>query len=209
MLDRRRFFALTAAGAAVAALPRMALGFAPARFEALGSPREMAQQGFRALREAAGARAAMVAPEFALRECPMLKLSAFLLAACAALPVHADWQLDNESSRLSFISTKATHITEVNRFRGLRGSVEDDGKVRLRLLKKADTFAEAIVEVPGEIKDRKGYLTKDGVFHAFMATDDCSDSVQLVGSIGDTDDNLAVGIAAAHECRTRLAKVTE
>jgi len=48
-------------GAALAALPRMAPGFAPARFEALGSPREMAQQGFRALREAAGARAAMVA----------------------------------------------------------------------------------------------------------------------------------------------------
>jgi ferredoxin len=48
-------------GEALAALPRMALGFAPARFEALGSPREMAQQGFRALREAAGARVAMVA----------------------------------------------------------------------------------------------------------------------------------------------------
>jgi hypothetical protein len=37
-------------GEALAALPRMALGFAPARFEALGSPREMAQQGFRAFR---------------------------------------------------------------------------------------------------------------------------------------------------------------
>jgi pyruvate kinase len=32
----------------------------------------------------------------------------------------------------------------------------DDGKVRLRLLKKGDSFAEAIVEVPGEIKNRKG-----------------------------------------------------
>ena len=53
------------------------------------------------------------------------------------------------------------------------------------------------------------HLTKEGVFHAFMATDDCSDSVQLIGSIGDTDDNIAVGIAAAHECRTRLAEVTE
>jgi pyruvate kinase len=37
----------------------------------------------------------------------------------------------------------------------------DDGKVRLRLLKKADTFAEAIVEVPGEIKDRKGVNMPD------------------------------------------------
>ena len=37
----------------------------------------------------------------------------------------------------------------------------DDGKVRLRLLKKADTFAEAIVEVPGEIKNRKGVNMPD------------------------------------------------
>src|SRR3569833_2038106 len=37
----------------------------------------------------------------------------------------------------------------------------DDGKVRLRLLKKADTFAEAIVEVAGEIKDRKGVYMPD------------------------------------------------
>jgi pyruvate kinase len=37
----------------------------------------------------------------------------------------------------------------------------DDGKVRLRLLKKADTFAEAIVEVAGEIKDRKGVNMPD------------------------------------------------
>ena len=37
----------------------------------------------------------------------------------------------------------------------------DDGKVRLRLLKKADTFAEAIVEVAGEIKNRKGVNMPD------------------------------------------------
>jgi pyruvate kinase len=37
----------------------------------------------------------------------------------------------------------------------------DDGKVRLRLLRKADTFAEAIVEVGGEIKDRKGVNMPD------------------------------------------------
>jgi ferredoxin len=48
-------------GEALATLPRMAPGFAPGRFEALGSPREMAQQGFRALREAASARVAVVA----------------------------------------------------------------------------------------------------------------------------------------------------
>src|SRR3954468_5563346 len=37
----------------------------------------------------------------------------------------------------------------------------DDGKVRLRLLRKADTFAEAFVEVGGEIKDRKGVNLPD------------------------------------------------
>jgi len=37
----------------------------------------------------------------------------------------------------------------------------DDGKVRLRLLRKADTFADAIVEVAGEIKDRKGVNMPD------------------------------------------------
>src|ERR1700742_5224778 len=37
----------------------------------------------------------------------------------------------------------------------------DDGKIRLRLLHKADTFAEAIVEVGGEIKNRKGVNMPD------------------------------------------------
>jgi pyruvate kinase len=37
----------------------------------------------------------------------------------------------------------------------------DDGKVRLRLMRKADTFAEATVEVAGEIKDRKGVNMPD------------------------------------------------
>src|ERR1700743_1893449 len=37
----------------------------------------------------------------------------------------------------------------------------DDGRVRLRLWRKADNFAEAIVEVGGEIKDRKGVNMPD------------------------------------------------
>lgn len=37
----------------------------------------------------------------------------------------------------------------------------DDGRIRLRLLRKADTFAEAMVEVGGEIKDRKGVNMPD------------------------------------------------
>jgi pyruvate kinase len=37
----------------------------------------------------------------------------------------------------------------------------DDGKVRLRLLRRGDDFAEAVVEVPGEIKNRKGVNMPD------------------------------------------------
>jgi len=50
------------------------------------------------------------------------------------------------------------------------------------------------------------HLSNDGVFRAFMANDDFSDSVQIVGSIGDSDDFRVVGITAAIECRARLAK---
>jgi pyruvate kinase len=37
----------------------------------------------------------------------------------------------------------------------------DDGRIRLRLLRKADTQAEAVVEVGGEVKDRKGVNMPD------------------------------------------------
>jgi pyruvate kinase len=37
----------------------------------------------------------------------------------------------------------------------------DDGKVRLRLLKRADTYADAVVVVGGEIRDRKGVNMPD------------------------------------------------
>ncbi len=48
------------------------------------------------------------------------------------------------------------------------------------------------------------HLSSDGVFRAFMASDDISDSVQLEGEIGDSDDHIVVGIAMAVECRNRL-----
>lgn len=63
----------------------------------------------------------------------MSKLYAFLIAACLALPVQADWYLDNESSRLSFISTKAGNLSEVHRFLTLHGKVDTQGAVRLRV----------------------------------------------------------------------------
>ncbi|MCY1532117.1 YceI-like domain protein [compost metagenome] len=49
------------------------------------------------------------------------------------LPAHASWYLDNESSRLSFISTKAANISEVHRFLTLHGQVDKAGHARLRV----------------------------------------------------------------------------
>ena len=65
----------------------------------------------------------------------MLNFKAYpwLLAVLLAGPAQAAWQLDGESSRLTFVTTKVTNVAEVNRFRSLRGSVSDDGKVQLRV----------------------------------------------------------------------------
>lgn len=62
---------------------------------------------------------------------PRFSVYSVLLAALICAPVQAAWQLDRESSRLSFISTKLTNVAEVNRFRSLSGSVTDDGQVQL------------------------------------------------------------------------------
>lgn len=55
-----------------------------------------------------------------------LRLLPALLAALA-LPAHANWYLDNESSRLSFTTTKNADIAEVHRFLVLHGKVDGKG----------------------------------------------------------------------------------
>ena len=63
----------------------------------------------------------------------MRKLLALALAVSASATAHASWYLDNESSRLSFISTKAVNFSEVHRFLTLHGKVDDQGRARLRV----------------------------------------------------------------------------
>ena len=57
----------------------------------------------------------------------LCKTLAFLLLASATLSAQADWYLDGESSRLSFISTKNANISEVQRFLVLHGKVSPKG----------------------------------------------------------------------------------
>ncbi|MDI2594276.1 YceI family protein [Pseudomonas sp. 681] len=58
---------------------------------------------------------------------------AFLLLAGATLSAHADWYLDGESSRLSFISTKNANISEVQRFLVLHGKVDAKGLAQVEV----------------------------------------------------------------------------
>ncbi|KAB0499967.1 YceI family protein [Pseudomonas vancouverensis] len=56
-----------------------------------------------------------------------LQTLACLLLTGATLTAHADWYLDGESSRLSFVSTKNANVAEVQRFLMLHGKVSPEG----------------------------------------------------------------------------------
>ena len=58
-------------------------------------------------------------------------MPALLLALC--LPAHANWHLDGESSRLSFITGKNGDTAEVHRFLVLHGTVDRKGAAGLRI----------------------------------------------------------------------------
>ena len=64
-----------------------------------------------------------------------------LLAAFIAIPVQAQWVLDNNSSSLHFVSIKASDIAEIHRFNSLTGMIEDDGSVTVEIeLASVDTL---------------------------------------------------------------------
>lgn len=63
----------------------------------------------------------------------LFKPLAFLLLAGASLSAHANWYLDGESSRLSFISTKNANISEVQRFLVLHGKVSPTGLAEVKI----------------------------------------------------------------------------
>lgn len=58
-------------------------------------------------------------------------LLSLLLMLSAPTAVLADWSVDNENSRLSFVSVKAGMVAEVHHFGELDGWLGDDGRFRL------------------------------------------------------------------------------
>ena len=56
-------------------------------------------------------------------------VSVFFLASSAS----AHWELDNNSSTLSFVTVKADHVGEVHTFDQLSGDINDDGSVQITI----------------------------------------------------------------------------
>jgi hypothetical protein len=68
-------------------------------------------------------------------------LCGFLLGCTQEREMTGPWQLDNEQSRLSFVSTKAVDVSEVHRFSELSGSVSVAGEARVAVeLASVDTL---------------------------------------------------------------------
>jgi len=83
----------------------------------------------------------------------------------------------------------------------------DDGKVRLRLLRKADTFAEAIVEVAGEIKDRKGVNMPDTLLPLSAMTP--KDRADLDAALELNVDWIALSFVQRPEDVAELKKIVQ
>lgn len=73
----------------------------------------------------------------------MKALTTLVLLSCFSLPLHAAWQLDNNQSWLYYISIKAQDVGEINTFKTLAGTVDEQGKVELAIdLASVDTHIE-------------------------------------------------------------------
>ncbi len=73
----------------------------------------------------------------------MRVLTALALGAVLASPAYAGWTLDNDASRINFVSTKANAAAEVHTFGTLNGTVDDDGNATLSIdLNTVDTAIE-------------------------------------------------------------------
>ena len=62
----------------------------------------------------------------------LIATTTFMTAALAALPVHADWSI-NDTSRVGFVSIKNNVIGENNAFQRLSGGISDAGAVTVNI----------------------------------------------------------------------------
>ncbi len=63
----------------------------------------------------------------------LLRTIAFAALLPLAFTARAQWQLDNESSTLSFVTIKADHVGEVHTFDRLSGSISNEGAAAITI----------------------------------------------------------------------------
>ncbi|MEM7002822.1 MAG: YceI family protein [Pseudomonadota bacterium] len=86
------------------------------------------------------------------------------LIACTPATGQADWQLNNNLSRISFVSIKATHVAEAHKFTRLKGGVAD-GQIRLEIdLSSVDTL------IPIRDERMQEFLFEVGLFPTATVT---------------------------------------
>ncbi len=61
------------------------------------------------------------------------KTSLILFLSLLAQLAHGQWTLDNDASRLSFVTIKADHVAEVHTFDLLSGSISDTGRAEITI----------------------------------------------------------------------------
>ncbi len=62
-----------------------------------------------------------------------MKYVALILSVLFSTSVFANWQLDNDESTLSFVSTKKSAVAEVHHFKSISGSVSGKGDIAIQI----------------------------------------------------------------------------
>ena len=75
----------------------------------------------------------------------MNRLASILLLLIASTSASAGWVLNNDASRVNFVTTKANVAAEVHTFKQLEGRVDDDGNATVSIdLNSVDTSIEIL-----------------------------------------------------------------
>ncbi len=123
----------------------------------------------------------------------MRALTALALVAVLAAPAYAGWTLDNDASRINFVSTKANTAAEVHTFGALDGQVDDDGNATLSI--DLDTVDTAI-EIRDERMRSMLFETEQFPTATLAATVDMAVVSRLAA--GDTADLTSEGQLMVH-----------
>ncbi len=94
-----------------------------------------------------------------------LAAGGLLTTGAAHAGTHAGWQLNNDLSRLSFVSIKATDIGEVHSFKRLEGTLSDEGEVKVSI-----DLASVETLIPIRNERMQELLFETGVFPSAAIT---------------------------------------